>query len=130
MTDNRNLLAITPEEKQDLEGWAQSRTLPAGDVFRARLLLALAAGKSYRQIESGMQTSAATIARWRMRFEQEGLAGLEARHRGSRPRRATAEVATAAVRRGRLKTHAGRPPRARRKMGPEMALGKTRAAGP
>src|SRR5205807_2424882 len=25
----------------------------------------------------------------RMRFEQEGLAGLEARHRGSRPRRAT-----------------------------------------
>src|SRR2546426_5001179 len=92
MTDNRNLLAITPEEKQDLEGWAQSRTLPAGDVFRARLLLALAAGKSYRQIESGMQTSAATIARWRMRFEQEGLAGLEARHRGSRPRRATAAV--------------------------------------
>src|SRR5438552_2577754 len=89
MTDNRNLLAITPEEKQDLERWAQSRTLPAGDVFRARLLLALAAGKSYRQIESGMQTSAATIARWRMRFEQEGLAGLEARHRGSRPRRAT-----------------------------------------
>src|SRR5712692_3505002 len=85
MTDNRNLLAITPEEKQDLERWAQSRTLPAGDVFRARLLLALAAGKSYRQIESGMQTSAATIARWRMRFEQEGLAGLEARHRGSRP---------------------------------------------
>src|SRR2546425_2055814 len=92
MTDNRNLLAITPEEKQDLERWAQSRTLPAGDVFRARLLLALAAGKSYRQIESGMQTSAATIARWRMRFEQEGLAGLEARHRGSRPRRATAAV--------------------------------------
>src|SRR5881628_2465568 len=99
MTDNRNLLAITPEEKQDLERWAQSRTLPAGDVFRARLLLALAAGKSYRQIESGMQTSAATIARWRMRFEQEGLAGLEARHRGSRPRRATAAVQARVIRR-------------------------------
>src|SRR2546422_5594839 len=104
MTDNRNLLAITPEEKQDLEGWAQSRTLPAGDVFRARLLLALAAGKSYRQIESGMQTSAATIARWRMRFEQEGLAGLEARHRGSRPRRATAAEQTRGVRREPQKT--------------------------
>src|SRR6266581_272190 len=50
MTDNRNLLAITPEEKQDLEGWAQSRTLPAGDVFRARLLLALAAGNSHRRV--------------------------------------------------------------------------------
>src|SRR5207253_11082648 len=93
MTDNRNLLAITPEEKQDLEGWAQSRTLPAGDMFRARLLLALAAGKSYRQIESGMQNSAATIARWRMRLEPEGVAGMEARDRCSRPSRDTADTA-------------------------------------
>jgi hypothetical protein len=82
MTDNRNLLELTAEEKRDWERWAQSRTLPAGDVFRARLILALAAGKSYREIESGMQTSAATIARWRVRFEREGLAGLEGRHRG------------------------------------------------
>jgi len=37
--------------------------LPAGDVFRARLILALAEGKSYREIEKGMHTSAATIAR-------------------------------------------------------------------
>jgi hypothetical protein len=27
---------------EDLEKWAGSRTLPAGDVFRARLILALA----------------------------------------------------------------------------------------
>src|SRR5437868_3756355 len=33
MTDNRNLLELTAAEKQDLERWAQSRTLPAGDVF-------------------------------------------------------------------------------------------------
>lgn len=39
-----------------MERWAQSRTLPAGDVFRARLISALAAGKSYREIESDMQT--------------------------------------------------------------------------
>src|SRR5947199_132913 len=61
MTDNRNLLELTAEEKRDLERLAQSRSLPAGDVFRARLILALAAGKSYREIESGMQTSAAII---------------------------------------------------------------------
>ena len=54
MTDNRNLLLLTPEEKQDLERWAQSRTLPAGDVFRARVILALAEGKTYRQIENSM----------------------------------------------------------------------------
>jgi transposase len=48
--------------------WAQSRTLPAGEVFRARVILALAGGLSYRQIEEKLNTSAPTIARWRMRF--------------------------------------------------------------
>jgi transposase len=125
MTDNRNLLAITPEEKQDLERWAQSRTLPAGDVFRARLLLALAAGKSYRQIESGMRTSAATIARWRMRFEQEGLAGLEARHRGSRPRRATAAVQARVIRRVQQKPNDGSTHWSCRKLAHELGLSKS-----
>src|SRR5206468_4230717 len=81
MTDNRNLLELTAAEKQDLERWAQSRTLPAGDVFRARLILALADGQSYREMVRGMRTSAATIARWRRRFEQDRLAGLEGHHR-------------------------------------------------
>src|SRR5438552_11381795 len=83
MTDNRNLLELTAAEKQDLERWAQSRTLPAGDVFRARLILALADGQSYREMVRGMRTSAATIARWRRRFEQDRLAGLEGRHRAA-----------------------------------------------
>src|SRR5437870_5403998 len=125
MTDNQNLLAITPEEKQDLERWAQSRTWPAGDVFRARLLLALAAGTSYRQIERGMQTSAATIARWRMRFEQEGLAGLEARHRGSRPRRATAAVQARVIRRVQLKPNDGSTHWSCRKLAHELGVSKS-----
>jgi transposase len=83
---------MTLEERQDLERWAQSRTLLAGDVFGAQFILALAEGKSYREIESVVQTSAATIARWRMRFEQNELAGLGGRHRGSRPHTATAAV--------------------------------------
>ena len=110
MTDNRNLLKLTAGEKRDLETWAQSRTLPAGDVFRARLILALAAGRSYREIESGLQTSAATIARWRGRFERVRLAGLEGRHRGSRPRTATAAVQARVVRRVRQKPANAAPP--------------------
>ena len=49
MRDNRNLLQLTSEEKQDfLERWAQSRTLPAGEVFERGFG---AEGKSYREIE-------------------------------------------------------------------------------
>ena len=103
MTDNQNLLTLTPGEKQELERWAQSRTLPAGAVFRARLLLALAEGQSYREIEKSLGTSAPTIARWRTRFEQDGLAGLKGLHKGSRPRVATAAVQARVVRRTQQK---------------------------
>jgi hypothetical protein len=38
---------LTDEQRSELRKWAASRTLPAGDVFRARLILALADGQTY-----------------------------------------------------------------------------------
>ena len=71
---------------------ANSRTFPAGDVFRARLILALAAGQSYQATARDLRTSAPTIARWKNRFDEQGIDGLVPRHRGSRARVATAAV--------------------------------------
>lgn len=99
MTDNRKLLKLTAEERWELQRWAQSRTLPAGDVFRARLILALADGESHRSIVLRLKTSTATIARWKARFEQDRLAGLEGRHRGSKPRTASPAVQARVIRR-------------------------------
>jgi transposase len=79
---------LSGEQREELTRWAQSRTLPAGDVFRARLILALSDGKSWSQL----QTSRPTIARWKRRFEQGGLAGLDPRHKGSEPRQATPSI--------------------------------------
>lgn len=125
MTDNRNLLTLTAEEKRELERWAQSRTLPAGDVFRARLILALAAGRSYREIETSMDTSAPTIARWRTRFERDRLAGLEGRHKGSQPRIATAAVQARVVRRVQQKPSDGSTHWSCRKLASELAVSKS-----
>lgn len=119
------MLTVTAEEKQELEGWAQSRTLPAGDVFRARLILALAEGKSYREIEHGMHTSAATIARWRTRFERHRLAGLEGRHQGSRPRIATATVQARVVRRVQQRPNDGSTHWSCRKLARELGMSKS-----
>src|SRR5438445_12522881 len=83
------VIELTAEESEELTRWAKSRTLPASDVFKARLILALAGGKSYSEIETGLGTSRPTIARWKARFERERIAGLEGRHKGSRPRKAT-----------------------------------------
>jgi hypothetical protein len=44
--------------------WAQSRNQPSGDVFRARLIVALAQGLSYREIEETLNTSAPILARY------------------------------------------------------------------
>jgi len=60
----------------ELTRWAQSRTLPVGDVFRARLILALAGGQTYQQIKDSLQTTAPMISRWKQRFEQQGMDGL------------------------------------------------------
>src|SRR5258706_3664882 len=125
MADNRNLLPLTPEEKQDLERWAQSRTLPAGDVFRARLILALAEGKSYRQIENSMQTSAATIGRWRTLFEQDRWAGLEGRHRGTQPRRAGAGAQAGVARRVQQNPKDGSTQWSCRKLAQELGVSKS-----
>lgn len=64
----------------------KSRTLPAGDVFRACLILLLAEGLLYRTIEERLDTTAPTIARWRSRFMRQRVAGLlEIRHPGQQP---------------------------------------------
>ena len=42
---------LSKEQREELIRWAQSRTLPAGDVFRARLMLALGDGKSWSEVE-------------------------------------------------------------------------------
>src|SRR5580698_10450661 len=86
------VIELTAEEREELTRWSKSRTLPAGDVLKARLILALADGKSYSAVEAELNTSRPTIARWRARFEEARIAGLESHHRGSRPRKATPSV--------------------------------------
>ena len=86
------LLTVSEQQREELRGWSQSRTLPAGDVFRAKLILALADGQSYSRIEKELRTSRPTIARWKKRFEEKGISGLDGQHKGSKPVAATAAV--------------------------------------
>jgi uncharacterized protein YerC len=55
-------IALTIEERVELEQMTQSRTLPAGDVLRARLILMLAEGLPYRTIQDKLDISAPTIS--------------------------------------------------------------------
>src|ERR1700681_3658453 len=43
---------------------------------RMRLILQLADGASYSEIQESLGVAATTIARWKKRYEEEGLTGL------------------------------------------------------
>jgi hypothetical protein len=51
-------LAITPDEQDELRLMSLSRSLPAGDVFKARVILMLASGRSYSEIRRRLETTA------------------------------------------------------------------------
>src|SRR6266852_2164347 len=76
---------LTQQQHSELSSIAQSRTLPAGYVFRAKLILMLAEGVSFSTIKQQLQTTAPTIIRWKQRFRQSGLEGLDTYHPGQKP---------------------------------------------
>lgn len=83
MAFNSARLELTAEDHQELRSISLSRTLPAADVFRARLILMLAQGLPYRTTQKRLQTTAPTISHWKRRFLQGGVDGLlESRHPG------------------------------------------------
>jgi transposase len=64
-------------QRTTLEQWARSRSLPARVVERARIVLLAAEGKADLEIAAALGISNQKAARWRKRFLQSGLAGLE-----------------------------------------------------
>jgi transposase len=125
MRRNQAVLAITDEQRGELSKWAASRTLPAGDGFRARLILALADGETYNQIMTSLRTTAPTISRWKQRFEQEGIDGLDPRHKGSQPRVADAAVQARIARKTQQKPSDGSTHWSCRKMARALGLSKS-----
>jgi transposase len=125
MRRNQTVLAIAEEQQAELSRWEQSRTLPAGDVFRARLILALADGQTYSQIMSSLQTTAPTISRWRQRFEEHGISGLDPLHKGSQPRVANASMQAKIARKTQQKPADGSTHWSCRKMAQALGVSKS-----
>jgi transposase len=125
VADNRELLQMSAEQREELERWAQSRTLPAGYVFRARIVLALADGLSYREIERKLGASSATVSLWKGRFERSGMEGLQGQHKGSKPRAATPAMQARLMRRVQQKPGDGSTHWSCRKLAKELGLSKS-----
>src|SRR5215471_13939454 len=80
-------VVIDSSQKAVLEQWARSRSLPACQVERAKVVLLAAAGKTDLEIAAELRIGNHKVARWRKRFLKLGLPGLEkdASRRGRKP---------------------------------------------
>ena len=94
-------------DRERLEEWVRTRTIPQRQVERARIVLGAADGRSSYELAAELQVSRPTIQRWLDRYEADGLSGLEDRPRSGRPRTVTPEVAAEVV----AKTTQEKPPR-------------------
>ncbi|HTF70585.1 MAG TPA: helix-turn-helix domain-containing protein [Edaphobacter sp.] len=79
-------VVLSKEQQLELSRIAQSRSLPAGYVFRARLILMLAEGAPFSTIKQRLRTTAPTISRWKQRFLASGIDGLDTCMRRWTPR--------------------------------------------
>ena len=77
--------ALSSEEYRALTRMARSRTLCAGRVTRARLVLLSNQGYLAQEVAARLGTHERTVRRWVGRFNRLGLAGLEEGPRHGRP---------------------------------------------
>jgi len=66
-----------PEDRQELERLAGSRTESKQMIERAQIILGCLAGKGVKEVARVCHTRPNTVIKWRQRFAHRGLAGLQ-----------------------------------------------------
>ena len=79
-------IRLSQEERRILEARARKYTLSYRDVFRASVILLAAQGLRNDQIAERLNTRREIVSKWRKRFFEERLEGLEERDRAGRSR--------------------------------------------
>lgn len=80
-----NVVVLSREERRVLEAAARKYTLPYYRVTRAQMILLAAAGTANDEIARRLNTRREVVSKWRKRFVQQRIPGLEERPRSGRP---------------------------------------------
>lgn len=78
-------IVLTQLEEQELRRLTTEPKMQRRFADRARMILKAAAGQSNLEIAAAMAVRPATVCKWRVRFENEGLDGLRDDFRSGRP---------------------------------------------
>jgi len=91
------LRTLGAEERAAVEALARSRTDSARRVERARIVWRASRGETPPTIATALGVDAETVRRRIRRFNADGLAALEDRHRSGRPATYSAEVVAVVI---------------------------------
>jgi transposase len=75
---------LSTAERQELERWQRTTTMPAGRVQRGRAMLLLADGCLLKDVVVRCEMTAKIVRKWARRFSEERLSGLDDRPRPGR----------------------------------------------
>src|SRR5512136_2488818 len=78
-------ITLESEQRASLEVVARRYTSPYRDVIRAKIVLFAAQGLPNDEIARRLDTPRQVVSKWRKRFFEQGLAGLEELPRQGRP---------------------------------------------
>jgi transposase len=90
-------LTLSDDERQVLEGWARRRKTAQALALRSRIVLASDGGASVSAVAAELGISRTTAAKWRSRFLEDRLDGLNDEPRPGRPRTITDEQVEAVI---------------------------------
>jgi transposase len=76
---------LTAEEQASVARLSHSRTAAASQVERAKIIQALAQGKSVPEVAQALQVKERKVRQWLKRFNEHGREGLQERERSGRP---------------------------------------------
>lgn len=80
-------IQLSEDERQALQRWARGRSSQARQVERANIVLLAASGKKNNEIAEELGIPENKVGRWRTRFVEHRLAGIEKDNpRGGRPK--------------------------------------------
>ena len=79
------VINLSKKEREVIEAIARKYTSPYRDVIRAKIVLLAAQNYNNDQIASRLDTPRQIVSKWRKRYYEMGLVGLQDIPRGGRP---------------------------------------------
>lgn len=79
-------LELSAEERKELSRWTRRRSIGAAAKLRAQIVLRCASGLDNQDVAEELGVSRLTVGKWRRRFVEHRLDGLQDEGRSGRPR--------------------------------------------